>query len=83
VSLPHCAWPLASFIHILRISGTGYYDFPDCASPAEIGAILVCWFTTGLLLAFFAFLKVGVAYSRGAFVIFYFVTPVGLLERAS
>ena len=63
--LPHCAVGLlASFIHILRISGTGYYDFPDCAKPrVETGTILVCWFTTGLLLAFFAFLlKVGVAW---------------------
>lgn len=80
--LPHCAVGLlASFIHILRMSGGGYYDFPDCAKPrVEIGEILVCWFTTGLLLAFFAFLlKIGVAYSRGAFVIFYFVAPVGLL----
>jgi Undecaprenyl-phosphate glucose phosphotransferase len=80
--LPHCAVGLlASFIHILRMSGSGYYDFPDCAKPrVETGAILVCWFTTGLLLAFFAFLlKIGVAYSRGAFVVFYFVAPVGLL----
>ena len=80
--LPHCAVGLlASFIHILRMSGSGYYDFPDCAKPRdETGAILVCWFTTGLLLAFFAFLlKIGVAYSRGAFVVFYFVAPVGLL----
>jgi Undecaprenyl-phosphate glucose phosphotransferase len=80
--LPHCAVGLlASFIHILRMSGSGYYDFPDSAKPrVEIGQILVCWFTTGLLLAFFAFLlKIGVAYSRGAFVIFYFLAPVGLL----
>jgi Undecaprenyl-phosphate glucose phosphotransferase len=80
--LPHCAVGLlASFIHILRMSGGGYYDFPDSAKPrVEITEILVCWFTTGLLLAFFAFLlKIGVAYSRGAFVIFYFVAPVGLL----
>jgi Undecaprenyl-phosphate glucose phosphotransferase len=80
--LPHCAVGLlASFIHILRMSGTGYYDFPDSAKPRiEIGQILVCWFTTGLLLAFFAFLlKIGVAYSRGAFVVFYFLAPVGLL----
>jgi undecaprenyl-phosphate galactose phosphotransferase/putative colanic acid biosynthesis UDP-glucose lipid carrier transferase len=80
--LPHCAVGLlASFIHILRMSGGGYYDFPDCAKPrVEITEILVCWFTTGLLLAFFAFLlKIGVAYSRGAFVIFYFVAPIGLL----
>jgi Undecaprenyl-phosphate glucose phosphotransferase len=80
--LPHCAVGLlASFIHILRMSGSGYYDFPDSAKPrVEIGAILVCWFTTGLLLAFFAFLlKIGVAYSRGAFVVFYFLAPIGLL----
>jgi Undecaprenyl-phosphate glucose phosphotransferase len=80
--LPHCAVGLlASFIHVLRMSGSGYYDFPDSAKPrVEIGEILVCWFTTGLLLAFFAFLlKIGVAYSRGAFVVFYFVAPVGLL----
>ena len=80
--LPYCAVGLlASFIHILRMSGSGYYDFPDSAKPrVEIAEILVCWFTTGLLLAFFAFLlKVGVDYSRGAFVVFYFVAPVGLL----
>lgn len=80
--LPHCAVGLlASFIHILRMSGSGYYDFPESAKPrVEIGEILVCWFTTGLLLAFFAFLlKIGVAYSRGAFVVFYFLAPAGLL----
>ncbi|MBI5263381.1 MAG: undecaprenyl-phosphate glucose phosphotransferase [Bradyrhizobium sp.] len=80
--LAHCAVGLlASFIHILRMSGSGYYDFPDCAKPrVEITEILVCWFTTGLLLAFFAFLlKVGVEYSRGAFILFYFMAPVGLL----
>jgi len=80
--VPYCAVGLlASFIHILRMSGSGYYDFPDCAKPhVEVGEILVCWFTTGFLLAFFAFLfKVGVDYSRGAFVIFYFFAPVGLL----
>jgi Undecaprenyl-phosphate glucose phosphotransferase len=80
--LPHAAVGLlASFIYILRISGTGYYDFPECAKPhVEITNILVYWFTTGLLLAFFAFLlKIGVAYSRGAFILFYFFAPVGLL----
>src|SRR5689334_3666697 len=42
--LPHCAVGLlASFIYILRISGGGYYDFPDCAKPrVEITEILVC-----------------------------------------
>lgn len=79
---PHFAVALlASFIHILRMSGGGYYDFPDCAKPhVEASEILVCWFTTGLLLAFFAFmLKIGVDYSRGAFSSFYFIAPVGLL----
>lgn len=80
--LPHCAIGLlASIIYILRMSGNSYYDFPDSAKPrVEIREILVCWFTTGLMLAFFAFLlKVGVDYSRGAFVVFYFLAPVGLL----
>src|SRR3984893_6111500 len=32
--LPHCAVGLlASFIYILRMSGSGYYDFPDSAKP--------------------------------------------------
>ena len=80
--LPHCAVGLlASFIHILRISGGGYYDFQYASKPrVEAVDILVSWVTTGLLLAFFAFLlKIGVAYSRGAFVIFFFLTPLGLL----
>src|SRR3981081_706474 len=80
--LPYCAVGLlASFIHILRMSGGGYYDFPDCAKPhVEAGKVLVCWFSTGLLLAFFSFLlKVGVDSSRGAFVLFYFAAPIGLL----
>src|SRR5580704_9352895 len=80
--LSHCAVGLfASFVYILRMSGSGYYDLPDSAKPrVETGQILVCWFTTGLLLAFFAFLlKIGVDYSRGAFVTFYFLAPAGLL----
>jgi Undecaprenyl-phosphate glucose phosphotransferase len=80
--LPHCAVGLlASLIYILRMNRSEYYDFPDSAKPrVEISEILICWFTTGLVLALFAFLlKIGVAYSRGAFVIFYFLTPVGLL----
>ncbi len=80
--LPFCQIGLlASFVHVLRMSGTGYYDFSDSAKPGvEIREILVVWFSTGLLLAFLAFLlKVGVDYSRGAFVAFYFVAPIGLL----
>ena len=80
--LPHCAVGLlASFIHILRVSGGGYYDFQYASKPrVEAVDILVSWLTTGLLLAFFAFLlKIGVAYSRGAFVIFFFLAPLGLL----
>jgi undecaprenyl-phosphate galactose phosphotransferase/putative colanic acid biosynthesis UDP-glucose lipid carrier transferase len=72
---------LASFIHVLRISGSGYYDFQYAAKPrVEAVDIIVSWIATGLLLAFFAFLiKIGVAYSRGAFVVFFFLAPVGLL----
>ena len=80
--LPYCAVGLlAGLLYILRMKGGGYYDFPDCAKPrVEIGEILVCWFTTGLLLAFIAFLlKVSVDFSRGAFVTFYFLAPVSLL----
>jgi len=79
---PYCAVGLlASFVYILRVSGAGHYDFPECARPrVEFNDILICWLTTGLLLAFFAFLlKVGVEYSRGAFVVFYFVAPLALL----
>ena len=80
--LPYCAVGLlAGLLYVLRMKGGGYYDFPDSAKPrVEIGEILVCWFTTGLLLAFIAFLlKVSVDFSRGAFVAFYFLAPVGLL----
>jgi Undecaprenyl-phosphate glucose phosphotransferase len=80
--LPHCAVGLfASFIYILRMSGGGHYDFPDSAKPGvESGPILICWLTTGLLLSFFAFLlKVEVGDSRGSFVAFLLLAPVGLL----
>jgi undecaprenyl-phosphate galactose phosphotransferase/putative colanic acid biosynthesis UDP-glucose lipid carrier transferase len=72
---------IASFIHIVRLSGRSYYDFERAAKPnVEIAEILLCWFTTALLLAFFAFLfKVGDVFSRGAFLIFMAVAPVGLL----
>ena len=79
---PYCAVGLlASLIYILRMDGKGYYDFPDSTKPrVELSEILVCWFTTGLLLALFAFLlKVGVDYSRGSFVTFCFLAPLGLL----
>jgi hypothetical protein len=80
--LSHCAIGLlASIIYILRMSGNSYYDFPDSAKPrGEIREVLVCWFTTGLMLAFFAFLlKVSVDHSRGTFVVFYFLAAAGLL----
>lgn len=80
--LPYCAVGLlASLIHILRMNGKGYYDFPESAKPlVEFTEILVCWFTTGLLLALFAFLlKAGVDYSRGSFVAFFLLAPIGLL----
>ena len=72
---------LASIIHIFQMKGKGYYVFPDSAKPGvEIDEILVSWCTTALLLALFAFLfKVGVDYSRGSFLTFCLVAPVGLL----
>jgi Undecaprenyl-phosphate glucose phosphotransferase len=72
---------LAGLIYILRMNGSGYYQFPNCAKPrVEVGELLVCWLTTGLFLAFLAFLlKVGADYSRGGFVGFYFLAPIALL----
>jgi Undecaprenyl-phosphate glucose phosphotransferase len=80
--LPYCAAGLlAGLIHVLRMRGSGFYDFPDSAKPrVELTEILICWFTTALLLAFVAFLlKVGVDYSRGSFITFCFLAPLGLL----
>jgi hypothetical protein len=50
--LPLCAvGSLASFIYISRMSGSGYYELQEGAKPRlELREILVCWFTTGLLL---------------------------------
>jgi Undecaprenyl-phosphate glucose phosphotransferase len=72
---------LASLFYFFRASRSGFYDLPESTTPrVEIREILVNWFTTGLLLALVAFLlKVGDAFSRGAFVVFYFVTPIALL----
>jgi hypothetical protein len=72
---------IASFIHIARQSGRGYYDFERVAKPdVEIVEVLVCWLSTAFLLAFFAFLfKIGVSFSRGSFVLFMIVAPVALL----
>ena len=72
---------IASFIHILRLGGRGYYDFERAIRPGvEITEVLICWFTTMLLLAFFAFLfKIGIEFSRGAFLVFMVATPAGLL----
>jgi Undecaprenyl-phosphate glucose phosphotransferase len=72
---------IASFIHIVRQSGRSYYDFEQAAKPGvEIVEILICWFSTVLLLAFFAFLfKIGVSFSRGSFLVFSALAPVGLL----
>lgn len=72
---------IASFIHIVRLGGRGYYDFEQAAKPPlEVGTVVVCWTTTALLLAFFAFLfKIGVEFSRGSFLVFIVITPIGLL----
>jgi Undecaprenyl-phosphate glucose phosphotransferase len=81
-TLPLCAvGSLASLIYILRMNGNGYYELLESAKPrVELREILVCWFTTGLLLALIAFLlKISAAYSRGAFIIFFILTPMALL----
>jgi Undecaprenyl-phosphate glucose phosphotransferase len=72
---------IASFIHIARQGGRGYYDFDRVAKPGvEIVEVLICWFTTAFLLAFFAFLfKIGISFSRGSFLVFMIVAPIGLL----
>jgi undecaprenyl-phosphate galactose phosphotransferase/putative colanic acid biosynthesis UDP-glucose lipid carrier transferase len=72
---------IASFTHILRMGGRGYYDFESAAKPTvEVVEVLISWATTGLMLAFFAFLlKIGESFSRGAFLVFFAVAPVGLL----
>jgi Undecaprenyl-phosphate glucose phosphotransferase len=72
---------IASFIHIARLGGQGYYDFEQVAKPGvEAIQVLICWFTTVLVLAFFAFLfKVGLSFSRGSFLVFIAIAPAGLL----
>jgi undecaprenyl-phosphate galactose phosphotransferase/putative colanic acid biosynthesis UDP-glucose lipid carrier transferase len=72
---------IASLIHIVRLGGTGYYELEAAAKPTvELVEVLGSWFTTGLLLAFFAFLlKIGDAFSRGSFLVFWAITPIGLL----
>jgi undecaprenyl-phosphate galactose phosphotransferase/putative colanic acid biosynthesis UDP-glucose lipid carrier transferase len=73
----------ASFIHIARLSGRGFYDFENAAKPTvEVVEILISWFTTALVLAFFAFLfKVGDTFSRGSFLIFLVAAPIALLAE--
>jgi undecaprenyl-phosphate galactose phosphotransferase/putative colanic acid biosynthesis UDP-glucose lipid carrier transferase len=72
---------IASFIHIARLGGQGYYDFEQVAKPGvEIVQVIICWFTTALVLAFFAFLfKIGLSFSRGSFLLFIVLAPAGLL----
>jgi undecaprenyl-phosphate galactose phosphotransferase/putative colanic acid biosynthesis UDP-glucose lipid carrier transferase len=72
---------VASLTHIVRLGGRGYYDFESAAKPTvEIVEVLISWFTTGLMLAFFAFLfKIGESFSRGSFLVFWAVAPIGLL----
>src|SRR4029077_14439671 len=71
----------ASFIHIARLSGRGFYEFENAAKPnVEVVEIALSWLTTALVLAFFAFLfKAGDVFSRGSFLIFLVVAPVALL----
>jgi Undecaprenyl-phosphate glucose phosphotransferase len=74
---------IASFVHIVRLSGRGYYDFESAAKPTvEIVEVLVSWATTGLMLAFLAFLlKIGQSFSRGAFLVFLASGPALLLAE--
>jgi undecaprenyl-phosphate galactose phosphotransferase/putative colanic acid biosynthesis UDP-glucose lipid carrier transferase len=71
----------ASFIHVARLSGRGFYEFENAAKPnVEVVEITLSWLMTALVLAFFAFLfKAGDAFSRGSFLIFLVVAPVALL----
>lgn len=81
--LPYCAaGSLAGVIYVLRMSGRGFYKFPDNSGQRlEIGEILSCWFTTVLLLALAALIfKVGADYSRGSFLAF---SSFGLLALVS
>jgi Undecaprenyl-phosphate glucose phosphotransferase len=73
---------LAGFVYMSRMSGSDYYQLQACAKPRlEVYEILVCWFKTGLLLALIGFLlKVSGTYSRGAFVVFYVLSPIALLS---
>jgi Undecaprenyl-phosphate glucose phosphotransferase len=73
---------LAGTLYVLRMHGGGHYSFQEIAKPrVELRDILMCWFSTGLLLAFIAFLlKISDVYSRGAFIIFGFVAAVGLVS---
>jgi Undecaprenyl-phosphate glucose phosphotransferase len=80
--LPLCAvGSLAGVIYILRMNGGGWYELQEVTKPRlEVREILLCWFTTGLLLALIAFLfKISADYSRGALVVFYLLSPVALL----
>jgi undecaprenyl-phosphate galactose phosphotransferase/putative colanic acid biosynthesis UDP-glucose lipid carrier transferase len=83
--LPLCAvGSLAGLVYILRMNGDGYdgyYGLQESAKPQlEAREILVCWFSTGLLLTLVAFLlKISAAYSRGAFIMFFILVPIALL----
>ncbi|WP_426424801.1 undecaprenyl-phosphate glucose phosphotransferase [Bradyrhizobium genosp. A] len=68
----YAAGALAGVIYVLRMSGRGFYKFPDGGERrVEIGEILSCWFTTVLLLAFAALVfKASAEYSRGSFLAF-------------
>ena len=72
---------LASLIHVWQMHGKGFYFFPVTSKPGvEIDEIMISWCVAGLSLTLFAFLfKVGVDYSRGAFLTFCVVAPLGLL----
>lgn len=72
---------LAGLLYVLGISRGKFYHYLEIAARrVEVRDILVHWTTTALVLALVAFLlKIGGAFSRATFIIFYLITPVALL----
>jgi undecaprenyl-phosphate glucose phosphotransferase len=72
---------LASLLYVLQMSRTGFYELSVAGTNRlELRNIVVHWSATALLLVLVAFLlKVGDTFSRGTFIVSFFLTPVSLL----
>jgi undecaprenyl-phosphate galactose phosphotransferase/putative colanic acid biosynthesis UDP-glucose lipid carrier transferase len=84
VAFPCEAIPyLLSTVDALIILSAGLLGcFAYQRGQVEMAEVTVAWLGTALLLAFFAFLfKIGGTFSRGAFLIFLVVAPIGLLAK--